>query len=82
MGGGASGSTACVVGGCGTGLQLCSNKAPCPAGDRCAPIGGGVDVCRPGFDGGTHIPDGGFNFPDGGFNFPDSGFNFPDAASD
>jgi hypothetical protein len=83
MGGMTTGGTACVVGGCGSGQQVCSTKTPCPGTDRCVPIGGGISICRPGFnqpDGGFNGPDGGFNFPDGGFNFPDGGFNFPDGG--
>ena len=59
---GTTGSTACVVGGCGSALQLCSTTAPCPPADRCVALngggggGGGIDVCRPAFG---PIPDGG-----------------------
>ena len=55
---GDEGSTACVVGGCGNALQLCSNATPCPTGDRCEALaaggggvgagGGDIDVCRAG----------------------------------
>jgi hypothetical protein len=39
--------------GCGMGeVQLCSNMAPCPMGERCIMLMGGSGFCEPARDGG------------------------------